>query len=393
MLYYKINYYHNRFFIIDDKYYIYIYISNNNHIYHFELIKKNLFLFIKNKNNKPENFTIKIMYNEKSITLNIDKCYNNYINLGNIYTFKYQKSNDINEHFLSKDFYTLYPSFNQKYYQSNNKFINKENIYNDTFIKYHWHYCGVYNPQMYFKYLLHKYENIILQLNYTRISYDPNKKNTLLFIDDRYDMLFKYILILFIYSVNNTWNITVFTIIENSKYYEKDFLDIGITGKINILEKKFKNMYDYSNIFKNYRFWNSIPEENCLLFQYDSFAMGKFKDLFFDYNYIGARWPHNACMNEKIKIGNGGTSFRKTRIMENICKKYDGKDIKKNYVEDLFFAELLYEEGLLNCTNDIADQFSFENIYQEHSIYAHQIYNTISLKDMDHFIHRKISIL
>jgi len=75
--------------------------------------------------------------------------------------------------------------------------------------------------------------------------------------------------------------------------------------------------------------------------------------------------------------------------MEMICKKYNGK----KEIEDIFFAESLYNENLLNCTDCIADKFSFENIYCENSIYAHQIYNTIKLEDMDNFMYRKISNL
>ena len=175
--------------------------------------------------------------------------------------------------------------------------------------------------------------------------------------------------------------------------YKDDFYSIGVDGKIMLLEKPFKNNYEYSHFFKNYKFWESIIEDNVLTFQYDSFAMGKFRPEFFNYYYIGARWPHNACMNTNIKVGNGGTSFRKTRLMEGLCKKYKDKTIKKNYVEDVFFAELIYEEGFLNCTNKIADQFSFENIYCEYSVYAHQIYNSVSLGDLDNFVIRKLSLM
>ena len=160
---------------------------------------------------------------------------------------------------------------------------------------------------------------------------------------------------------------------------------IGIIGKINILQNKFKNSYDYSLLLKDKNFWNKIREENVLLFQYDSFCMGKFNDIFLNYNYIGARWPHNPFNNEIINIGNGGTSFRKSRIMENICKKYSN-----NLSEDLFFGYYLFKDNLQNCNNEIADLFSFENIFCDYSIYAHQIYNTVKLEDLDNFIYNKL---
>jgi hypothetical protein len=92
MLYYNVNYYHNRFFLIDNKYYIYLYINNKKkYIYHFELINDHLYSFIKNKDtDKSDNFSIKIMFDNKELKLNINNLYANYINLGNIHKFKYK---------------------------------------------------------------------------------------------------------------------------------------------------------------------------------------------------------------------------------------------------------------------------------------------------------------
>ena len=117
--------------------------------------------------------------------------------------------------------------------------------------------------------------------------------------------------------------------------------------------------------------------------------MGKFDDIFLNYNYIGAKWDHKPLIFKNIKIGNGGTSFRKTRIMEYLCNKYKNKNIKKNYPEDMFFSELLYEEKLHNCTEEIADKFSFENLYSD-SIYAHQIYKSIPYNELDNFVFKNI---
>ena len=394
MLYYNINYYHNRLFLIDNKYYVYIYVVNNLHIYHFKIINNSLILFIENKNiKKKENFTIKIIVDDKEVILHKINHKINHINFGNINEFKFNKSNkeeSKNEMILKMN--SLFSNFNVIYYLNNNKFLKDINLEEEdhyNFIKIHWYLCGQFQPQMYFKYLLYKYEELIFKIKYPFIKYSEEKKNTLLFIDDRYDESFKYLLILFLYSVDISWNITVFTTIDNRYHYEIIFFELNIEGKIILLEKSFEKIEDYSNLLKSDSFWNKIKEENVLIFQYDSFCMGKFDNIFFNYNYIGARWPHQPLSNKKINIGNGGTSFRKTRIMEMICNKYNGK----KEIEDIFFAESLYDENLLNCTDDIADKFSFENIFCENSIYAHQIYNTIKLEDMDKFMYRKISNL
>jgi hypothetical protein len=118
--------------------------------------------------------------------------------------------------------------------------------------------------------------------------------------------------------------------------------------------------------------------------------MGKFDNIFFNYPYIGAKWQHRPSLFKKINIGNGGTSFRKTRVMEYLCYKYKDKSIKNNYPEDIFFCELLYEEKMHHCTEEIADKFSFENIYCNNSIYAHQIYKSIVHDKLDAFVYNSI---
>jgi hypothetical protein len=282
----------------------------------------------------------------------------------------------------------IFYKFDLNYYIENNKFI--KNINNKNFIYSHWYYFGRYYPNFYFKYLLKKHDNLIFKIKYEKINYSKDKKNTLLFIDDRYDSSFIYLLILFLYSVNNKWNITIFTTIENKIYYENDFKKLNIEGNIILLENKFNSIADYSNLLKSIDFWNKIEEDNCLLFQYDSFCMGKFNNIFFNYNYIGAKWDHTPSFYKTITIGNGGTSFRKTKSMCYLLNKYKNKDIKKNYPEDVFFSELLYEEKMYNCTEEIANKFSFENIYCEESIYAHQIYKAISFDKLDDFVYNKI---
>jgi len=379
MFFYKVNYYHNTFFIINNNFYVYIKPIDNIHVYIFDIINNILFLKINNKNlNKSENFYIKIIKNNNYCEIDIKNIKKNYIKIGNINNFNLDRKLYIINDFIN---------FDKEYYIQNNKLIDILNIDNEKYINYHWILCGQYNPYLYFKYLLKKYEDIIFNINYTKIQYDINKSNTLLFIDDRYDSSFIYLLILFCYSIDETWNITIFTIEDNISKYKNDFNKIGISGKIELLENKFNNSNDYSNLLKKDSFWKRIKENNVLIFQYDSFCMGKFSNEFFNYNYIGARWPHNASKYKDIKIGNGGTSFRKTRVMENICKKNN----KKNRIaEDVFLCELLYENNLHNCTIEIADKFAFENIFNENSIYAHQIYNSIKLCTIDKFMYEKL---
>ena len=386
-LYYKINYYHNRFFIINDDVYVYIIdVINNDYIYEFE-IKNNKILYLKIKNKNigiTEDLYIKIIYKKKEHNLIIKGIITDYIKIGNVYKLVYLNDFIINNNDIH---------FDSDYYKYSNKLLNKKYLTNIDYINYHWVLCGRINPYLYFKYLLKKYEELIFKLNIPKINYNEHNNNTLLFIDDRYDPSFIYLARLFLYSVDNTWNITIFTTSDNSKYFEDDLLKLDITGKIILLDRKFENTHQYSKLLKSNTFWNQIKEEHCLLFQYDSFCMKKFNPIFFDYNYIGAKWPHKATLYN-INIGNGGTSFRKTRVMEYITQRYIMNNIynkKRLMAEDIFIAELLYENNLYNCTEDIADMFSFENIFNDNSCYAHQLYNSIKLENMDQFIYNKIS--
>ena len=431
---------YNNFFIID-KYYIYVYDIKYN--YDFKLLNNDLYLIcnfdftIKH----DINIKIKIMYETKEYIFTENNLKSNIVNIGNINNLPFenidnkielyninknmteinndqnnndqnnndQNNNDqnnneiinkiknyivndiisINNNFLEKNIKLIYPNFNIKYYLISNSYIT--NKYDKKYLLYHWYFFGRHNGQLYFKYLLFKYSEKIKLLKYNKIIYSEDKNNTLLFIDDRYDPSFIYILQLFLYSINHKWNITLYTTEDNVKNYQSDFQKLDVSAKIIILNKKFKNINDYSKLLKNPNFWENIKEDNCLLFQYDSFCMGKFDKKFLNYNYIGARWNHSATILNNICIGNGGTSFRKTRIMEYICKKYEKREPIKNYPEDVFFSHLLYEEKLHNCNNFIADKFSFENIYNENSIYAHQIYKVIKIEDMDNFIDSKIT--
>mgnify|MGYP000315149097 CR=1 FL=1 len=337
-------------------------------------------IYLNTYNKKQHNITIKFIniidntYCIKNIMIGM---YDKSINISDIHC------NEISNDNIIDIFPQLYPNFDFAYYCENNKLLNGILYHNNnTFLKYHWYYCGRYNLQIYFKYLLHKYKDIILKIKIPLLRWTENNINTLLFVDDRYDSSFIYLLILFVYSVNITWNITIFTTHENKAFYENDFKRCNLTGKIIIIDK----IRNYSKLLRDETFWRSIREENCLLFQYDSFAMGKFDDVFFNYNYIGAKWDHSPTNIKGNYIGNGGTSFRKVRIMESICKKYKNS----NRSEDIFFSEKLALDGLHNCTEEIADKFSFENIYNENSIYGHQIYNSIGLDKLDEFIRNKI---
>ena len=349
--------------------------------------KKDVFILIHNKkNNNNEELLLKIMY-EKYICLKKLIINSNVFNIGDFEDYKFiendtfiifQKISDFNEKFEDFDF---------EYYVENNNMIN---CTEKDYLMNHWYYCGRYNKYFYFKYLLKKYAHLILDLKHSKIKYDSQKNNTLLFIDNRYDSSFLYILKLFLYSVDESWNLKIYTTKENIESYNNDLNKLEIETNINILEVPLMSIKDYNKLLRNPDFWNEIKEENILLFQYDSIALGKFKSDFLNYNYIGAEWGCSDNESVNLYIGNGGTSFRKARIMEMICKKYGKIKIKKEYNEDLFICNSLFKEGLHNCSLEIANSFSCENIFNPESIYGHQIYNNIDIDTLEKHIKNKL---
>jgi hypothetical protein len=57
--------------------------------------------------------------------------------------------------------------------------------------------------------------------------------------------------LIFLYSIDFTWNITIFTTKNNEDLYKKNLEELGIEGKIILLENSFNNMMEYSELFKN----------------------------------------------------------------------------------------------------------------------------------------------
>jgi hypothetical protein len=393
----------NNFFILNN-YFIYIYPLDDEYKYTFFKNKENYYLYIKNKKNKRENITFKIMKNNQEYIYHILKESNNLLKLKNFENLPFIFNNQNNQKIdnlnnisidLNIDEIILkqYINFNIDYYK-NNLFENLELEFNskeklEKYLKYNWYYFGSQNKIQYFKYIIYKNDTLIDKLNYTKLKYDNYKNKTLIFIDDRYDILFKLILILFLYGVDESWNLTIFTTKENESNFQNILNALDVEAKFNYINK-IVNVQQYSNLLKSSSFWDNIQEEHLLFFQYDSVCFGKFQDKFLEYNYLGAKWPKNITQLPNIYNGNGGTSYRKKSVMSYITTKYNYYLYDTHLPEDVYFAKYLKKEGL-NIYNDaILEDFSFENTYSEKSIYGHAIFQSIELKKLEEYIIMRI---
>ncbi len=97
-----------------------------------------------------------------------------------------------------------------------------------------------------------------------------------------------------------------------------------------------------------------------LIVQWDSFILNGhvWTDDFFQYDYIGAPWPHRP-----VAVGNGGFSLRSRRLI-NTLKKIELKCVHpEDYVIcELHHDELVHKHGIKFAPEKIAAHFAFECI-------------------------------
>ena len=403
-----------KFFLLDS-YFIYIKTSNENYKYSFFKNKEYYYLAILYKKNIPENCDFLILTKNKLeqwvyYKYNIKKNRDALISIGNNWeTLRWELCNaDFDYGEIQRKINTEYPSLNYDYYtqqilpllmENRVNVVNKTILYHDLspyekiFFAYHWIFEGSQNKMQLFKYALYKYKDLIDQLPYCKLKYNASKNNALIFIDDRVDnLLFECVSRLFLYSVNDSWNLHIYTIPEKQEEYQKTLTLLEVEAKFHTISK-INNVDDYSCLLKSSSFWETLIEENLLFYQYDSIAFGKFQSKFFSYNYLGARWTEKITQLPGIYNGNGGTSFRKRSWMLYITRKYNYFLHRPESPEDKYFSYYLHQEGLLPDSNELLDDFSIEHIYNETSIYGHAIFQSMNIDQLVNFIRMRFNKL
>lgn len=389
----QFNYNSNIFFLVNN-FYVYLMNPQNTLVYNF-YYNNNYYLEVKNKENQPLNIFFKIINtNNKCYYYEIYRNKNNLIKLKDFN--KLILHNNHKDHIIMNEILLEYISST---FDKLDLSLYNENLFNynldyniKNFLRYNWYYYGKNNKFQYFKYIIYKnktlFNDIYQKINYN-LTFNFDKEYSLLFIDDRFDSIFQYILTMFLYSIDNKWNLNIFTTEENKIKYEECLKYFNIEYKINII-KKFENINNYSNLLKSNDFWNKINEKYVLIFQYDSLAFSKFNYKFLNYHYIGAQWPKHIQQIKGIYNGNGGTSLRNVETMKFITEKYNYKIKDEKTPEDKYFANCLFKENLLMNDPNICDDFSFENLYCENSIFGHAIYESINLTKLENYIYNRL---
>ena len=86
------------------------------------------------------------------------------------------------------------------------------------------------------------------------------------------------------------------------------------------------NQRIYSKILKKPDFWENFTNwKHILIIQTDALILKKIDDIYFNYEYIGAKWADNT-----LKGGNGGFSLRNIQKMIEITEENRNKIFSYN---------------------------------------------------------------
>ena len=127
-----------------------------------------------------------------------------------------------------------------------------------------------------------------------------------------------------------------------------DCLFIEVTPNFNF---DWLNSYMLSS-----EFWNAIPDEEILIFQYDSGILKKGIEKFFEWDYAGA------CWNYPKFGGNGGISIRKKSVMLECINPMR----ESGYIghEDGYFCDIMHREGIGRMApREVCMEFGTETIF------------------------------
>lgn len=139
--------------------------------------------------------------------------------------------------------------------------------------------------------------------------------------------------------------------------FEYNFGDIG----------SFMNEAQYNLLLTSPDFWNSIKEENILIFQHDSRILRPGIEEFYKWDYIGASWTFAPY------VGNGGFSFRHKSAMLHVLKHSPKYNQSVHGNEDCYYANMMNKLGYKMPPIHEADKFSVETRYNLGSFGCHAI--------------------
>lgn len=126
---------------------------------------------------------------------------------------------------------------------------------------------------------------------------------------------------------------------------------------------KISNKADYS-LFMLKQLGGYIESDFVLVTQWDGFVIDgtKWRDTFFEYDYIGARWWYDDAYN----VGNGGFSFRSKRLLNALRDSRIGEFEPEDAVISRVYRKFLEDTYQIRfAPTEVAGQFAFERTYDQ----------------------------
>lgn len=173
---------------------------------------------------------------------------------------------------------------------------------------------------------------------------NPSKDRVAVIVEPRrHELLFQVIRNV-MYNAGNNWNLHVFTTEENIEWIRDGFK--GCSFRITLLNKNNITRDEYSMILMSDTFWNTIPEENVLIFQTDCVLFRKgLLDIWIDdhdhgFDYVGANYYNPNHVTASIGGIQGGLSLRKKSAMLDCIKNVSLHDVhayrSRNRLEPIY---------------------------------------------------------
>jgi len=168
------------------------------------------------------------------------------------------------------------------------------------------------------------------------------------------------------------WNIRCYCS-EQNQHLIPDFVDKHIIEDI--------DYHKYNEMLTSVEFWESLGNENVLIFQSDSFMLKNGLENFMMFDYVGAPWQWSYDYKNCSIFqpgGNGGISYRKTSTMIRIIRNFPPTEYRVSRInpkgnEDMYFSLHLESVNARIPSLSVQKKFSVETMFNEEPLCVHAI--------------------
>lgn len=122
-----------------------------------------------------------------------------------------------------------------------------------------------------------------------------------------------------------------------------------------------RSLAEYSH-FMLKRLVDHVATPWVLVIQWDGYLLNasRWSDRFYQYDYIGARWPNSSSGSD---VGNGGFSLRSAKLLKALAS--DQFPVEADAAEDVLIGStwrqaLEADHGIRFAPGDVADEFAYE---------------------------------